>query len=221
MIIKHDGVTPRIDPAAWIAPNAVICGNVTIGPSSRVMFGAQIIAEGGSITIGRECIIMENSVLRSSARHSLSIANNCLIGPNAHVVGCTLEDEVFIATGAAVFHSARVGKGSEVCASTEWCTSRPISPQDKPYRSAGSRLEILLKCYRRASMTVSGISRSSSTFHSPFMASNVTRQRPARSRIVYPKCYARIPPTKFKFITLRSKDSEFPPGELRATWHEF
>jgi carbonic anhydrase/acetyltransferase-like protein (isoleucine patch superfamily) len=114
MIIKHDGVTPRIDPAAWIAPNAVICGNVTIGPSSRVMFGAQIIAEGGSITIGRECIIMENSVLRSSARHSLSIANNCLIGPNAHVVGCTLEDEVFIATGAAVFHSARVGKGSEV-----------------------------------------------------------------------------------------------------------
>jgi carbonic anhydrase/acetyltransferase-like protein (isoleucine patch superfamily) len=76
--------------------------------------GAQVIAEGGSISIGRECIIMENSVLRSSARHSLSIANNCLIGPNAHVVGCTLEDEVFIATGAAVFHAARVGKGSEV-----------------------------------------------------------------------------------------------------------
>src|SRR5262249_55232249 len=72
MIIKHDGATPRIDPAAWIAPNAVICGNVTIGPGCRVMFGAQVIAEGGSISVGRECIIMENSVLRSSARHSLS-----------------------------------------------------------------------------------------------------------------------------------------------------
>ena len=78
------------------------------------MFGAQVIAEGGSISIGRECIIMENAVLRSSARHSLNIANNCLISPNAHVVGCTLEDEVFIATGAAVFHAARLGKGSEV-----------------------------------------------------------------------------------------------------------
>ena len=89
MFIKHDGATPRIDPAAWVAPNAVICGNVTIGPSCRVMFGAQVIAEGGSISIGRECIIMENAVLRSSARHSLNIANNCLIGPNAHVVGCT------------------------------------------------------------------------------------------------------------------------------------
>jgi carbonic anhydrase/acetyltransferase-like protein (isoleucine patch superfamily) len=56
MIIKHDGATPRIDPTAWVAPNAVICGNVTIGPSCRVMFGAQVIAEGGSISIGCECI---------------------------------------------------------------------------------------------------------------------------------------------------------------------
>jgi carbonic anhydrase/acetyltransferase-like protein (isoleucine patch superfamily) len=78
------------------------------------MYGAQIIAESGSITIGRECIVMENAVLRSSSRHCLKIGNNCLIGPNAHVVGCNIEDEVFIATGAAVFHSAFLGKGSEV-----------------------------------------------------------------------------------------------------------
>jgi carbonic anhydrase/acetyltransferase-like protein (isoleucine patch superfamily) len=44
----------------------------------------------------------------------MTIGNNCLVGPNAHVVGCTVEDEVFIATGAAIFHSARLGRGSEV-----------------------------------------------------------------------------------------------------------
>jgi carbonic anhydrase/acetyltransferase-like protein (isoleucine patch superfamily) len=114
MLLKHHDVSPRIDSTAWVAPNAVICGNVTVGPGCRVMFGAQVIAEGGSIIIGRECIIMENAVLRSSARHSLSIGNNCLVGPNAHVVGCTMEDEVFIATGAAVFHSSHLGKASEV-----------------------------------------------------------------------------------------------------------
>lgn len=114
MLVTHDGASPRVDPAAWIAPNAVICGDVSVGPGCRVMFGAQIIAEGGSIEIGRECIIMENAVLRSSARHSLTIGDNCLVGPNAHVVGCTVENEVFIATGAAIFHSARLGKGSEV-----------------------------------------------------------------------------------------------------------
>lgn len=114
MLIKHNGSSPRIDPTAWIAPNAVVGGDVTIGPGCRVMFGAQIIAEGGAITIGRECIVMENAVLRSTERHSLSLGNNCLVGPNAHLVGCTVEDEVFIATGAAVFHSASLGKGCEV-----------------------------------------------------------------------------------------------------------
>ena len=114
MIIKHGGVLPQIDSSAWIAPNAAVCGDVTVGPGSRILHGAQIIAESGSISIGRECIVMENAVLRSSARHPLTIGDNCLVGPNAHVVGCTVEDEVFIATGAAVFHSARLGRGSEV-----------------------------------------------------------------------------------------------------------
>ena len=114
MLIDHDGVSPEIDSAAWVAPNAVVCGNVTLGPGCRIMYGAQVIAESGSISIGCECIVMENAVLRSSARHPLNIGNNCLIGPNAHVVGCTVEDEVFIATGATVFHSSRLGRGSEV-----------------------------------------------------------------------------------------------------------
>ena len=114
MIITHLGRSPRIDPTAYVAPNAVVCGDVSIGPDCRILFGAQIIAEGGSIEMGRECIVMENAVLRAGARHSLAIGNNCLIGPNAHVVGCRIEDEVFIATGAAIFHAAHLGKGSEI-----------------------------------------------------------------------------------------------------------
>ncbi|GGC61384.1 gamma carbonic anhydrase family protein [Undibacterium terreum] len=114
MIISHQGKTPHIDPGAYVAPNAVVCGDVTIGAGCRILFGAQLIAESGSITIGKECIVMENAVLRSSAQHPLSIGNNCLIGPQTHVVGCTIEDEVFVATGAAVFHAAHLEKGSEV-----------------------------------------------------------------------------------------------------------
>ena len=114
MLITHSGGTPQVDPTAYVAPNAVICGDVTIGPGCRIMYGAQVIAESGSISIGRECIVMENAVLRSSERNPLRIANNCLVGPSAHVVGCTVEDEVFIATGAAIFHGACLGKGSEV-----------------------------------------------------------------------------------------------------------
>ena len=114
MLLTHSRHSPRIDPTVYVAPNSVVCGDVNVGPGCRILFGAQIIAESGSITIGRECIVMENAVLRSSARHPLTIGNNCLIGPNAHVVGCTIEDEVFVATGATIFHSARLGKGCEV-----------------------------------------------------------------------------------------------------------
>lgn len=114
MLISHQGKSPRIDPTAYVAPNAVVCGDVTIAANARVMFGAQLIAEGGSMKIGAECIILENAVLRSTTRHNLVIGNNCLVGPNAHVVGCFVEDEVFIATGASIFHAARLGKGCEI-----------------------------------------------------------------------------------------------------------
>ena len=114
MIISHNNLSPSIHNDAWIAPDATICGNVKIGAFSRVLWGARIIAEAGEIIIGQHDIIMENAVLRSTANHMLNIGDHCLIGPNAHVVGCTIEDEAFIATGASIFHGAVVGKGAEV-----------------------------------------------------------------------------------------------------------
>src|SRR5262245_8020437 len=114
MLIEHLGKSPQVDPAAYVAPNAVLCGDVTVGPGARILFGAQVIAESGSISIGRECIVMENAVLRSADKHPLTLGANCLVGPNAHVVGSTVEDQVLIATGAAVFHGSTIGKCAEV-----------------------------------------------------------------------------------------------------------
>lgn len=115
MLIAHMGKEPQIAPSAWVAPDATICGDVVIGPDSRVMHGARVIGEGGgSIQIGASCIVMENAVIRGSRRHPCVIGNHCLVGPNAHVTGAVLEDEVFIATGAAVFHGAHLGRNSEV-----------------------------------------------------------------------------------------------------------
>jgi carbonic anhydrase/acetyltransferase-like protein (isoleucine patch superfamily) len=114
MLITHNGHTPKVHPEAWVAPNAVLCGDVEVGAGSRILFGAQLIAEGGAIRVGSECIVLETGAPPPPARHSLAIGNNCLVGPNAHVVGCTIADEVFIATGASVFHAARLGRGCEV-----------------------------------------------------------------------------------------------------------
>jgi carbonic anhydrase/acetyltransferase-like protein (isoleucine patch superfamily) len=98
-----------------VAPDATVCGNVTIGPGARILHGARVIGEaGGTIQIGRDVIVMENAVIRASTKHPCTIGDHCLIGPNAHVTGATLEDEVFIATAAAIFHGASLGRGSEV-----------------------------------------------------------------------------------------------------------
>lgn len=115
MLIEHSGKKPQVHDTAWIAPDATICGDVVIGAGSRVMHGARIIGEaGGSIRIGQFCIVMENAVVRGSVKHPCVIGDHCLIGPNAHVTNCELEDEVFIATSAAIFHGSHLGRGSEV-----------------------------------------------------------------------------------------------------------
>lgn len=114
MLIKHLDRIPEIHPSAYVAPGAILCGNVVIAEGSRILHGAVVVAEGGRLKIGRKCIVMHNAVVRSTAEYSTEIRDHCLIGPNAHVVGCTLEDSVFIATGAAVFHGAHVGARSEV-----------------------------------------------------------------------------------------------------------
>lgn len=114
MLLSHNGKSPLIAPDAYVAPTATICGDVTIGPGSRILFGACLIAEAGSIELGSDCIVLENAVVRSTVRWSARIGNRCLVGPHAHLVGCTLKDEVFVATGASIFHGAVLGERSEV-----------------------------------------------------------------------------------------------------------
>ena len=114
MVVTHLDKTPVVHPSAYVAPNAVLCGGVKVGAGCRILFGACLVAEGGRFELGENCIVMENAVVRSTARHSTMVGSHCLIGPHAHLVSCQLEDCVFIATGASVFHGARLGYGAEV-----------------------------------------------------------------------------------------------------------
>jgi carbonic anhydrase/acetyltransferase-like protein (isoleucine patch superfamily) len=110
MLIEHRGASPTIDPSAWIAPNAVVSGAVSIGPGTRVLYGAVLTADGRApLTVGAECVIMEQAVLRAAGRHPLSLGDHVLVGPHAHLSGCTIGARSFIATGAMVFNGARLG----------------------------------------------------------------------------------------------------------------
>jgi carbonic anhydrase/acetyltransferase-like protein (isoleucine patch superfamily) len=114
MILEHDGKRPHIHESVYVAPTAVICGDVSIGEDSRVLFGAVITAEGGPVKIGSDCIIMENAVIRGTGRHPAEIRDHVLVGPRAYLTGCSVEDDVFLATGATVFNGAVIKTRTEV-----------------------------------------------------------------------------------------------------------
>ena len=114
MILKHDGKVPQVHPTARIAPNATLCGDVTVGANSSVGFGAVLTAESGPIEIGANCVVMDTAVLRGVRGNPLTLGDNVLIGPRAHITGCAIEENCFIATGASVFNGARIGTNSEV-----------------------------------------------------------------------------------------------------------
>jgi carbonic anhydrase/acetyltransferase-like protein (isoleucine patch superfamily) len=114
MLISHLGRRPRIARDAYVAPSATLCGDVQVGKGARIMHGAMLIAEGGEITIGQNSIIFENAVIRATARHDCWVGSNCVICPNTHLAGCRVGDRVFIATGAAAFHSSRLEDDCEV-----------------------------------------------------------------------------------------------------------
>ncbi len=114
MLVEHAGKCPRVHESAWVAPGAIISGDVEIGSETRVLFGAVLTADGGPIKVGSRCVIMENAVLRGIPRHPLRIGDRVLVGPRGYLSGCTVEDEAFLATGTAVFNGARIGRRAEV-----------------------------------------------------------------------------------------------------------
>jgi carbonic anhydrase/acetyltransferase-like protein (isoleucine patch superfamily) len=114
VLIEHRGIAPEVDSSAYVAPTAVVCGAVRIGPGARVLFGAVLTAEDGEISIGARSIVMENAVIRGRARHPVVIGDDVLVGPHAHVNGAQVGDGCFLATGAALFPGSVAGPGSEV-----------------------------------------------------------------------------------------------------------
>ena len=118
MIIKHRGVEPRIDSTAFIAPTAVIAGNVQVGPRTRIMYGAIVDSEASIVEIGECSIICENAVIRATkiedVNHPVHIGAHAFISPHATILGCAVASHAYIATGATILQGAEVDKGAVV-----------------------------------------------------------------------------------------------------------
>jgi gamma-carbonic anhydrase len=115
VLIEHQGRCPRVAESAYVAPNAVVAGDVVVGEDCRVLFGAVLTAEGdGSIELGERCIVMENALVRGRPGHRTLLGDHVIVGPHAHLNGVEVGEDAFIATGASLFPGATVGARAEV-----------------------------------------------------------------------------------------------------------
>jgi carbonic anhydrase/acetyltransferase-like protein (isoleucine patch superfamily) len=114
MRLEHRGRSPVVDPTAYVAPTAVLCGDVHVGAEARILFGAVLTAEDGRIEVGARCVVMENALVRGRAAHPVILGDDVLVGPQAHLNGTVVGAGCFLATGSSLFPGSRLGRDVEV-----------------------------------------------------------------------------------------------------------
>jgi carbonic anhydrase/acetyltransferase-like protein (isoleucine patch superfamily) len=104
----------RIHETASVASTAVVSGDVTLGPGSRVLHGAVLTGDLGPVVVGSDVVVMEHALIRGRHDHPVKVGDAVLVGPHTHLNGTTVEDEVFVATGVSMFPGSRAGAGCEL-----------------------------------------------------------------------------------------------------------
>jgi carbonic anhydrase/acetyltransferase-like protein (isoleucine patch superfamily) len=99
---------PQVHPEAFVAPEAVVIGDVTIGARSSIWFGAVLRGDHGRILIGEETSIQDGTVVHTTETSPTTVGNRCVIGHMVHLEGCIVEDDALVGSGSVVLHSARI-----------------------------------------------------------------------------------------------------------------
>lgn len=111
-----EGKAPRFADAGsnWIAPDAVVIGDVELGRDVGIWFGVVIRGDNEPIVIGADTNVQEHTIMHSDPGFPLTIGAGCTIGHRAMLHGCTIGDNSLIGMGAIVLNGARIGRNSLV-----------------------------------------------------------------------------------------------------------
>ncbi|MGD0473093.1 MAG: gamma carbonic anhydrase family protein [Candidatus Velthaea sp.] len=109
MIIEYRGKRPKVAESAFVAPTAVLIGDVQIGEESSIWFGAVVRGDNGPIRIGARTSIQDNSVVHVSTGNQTIIGDDCTIGHCTIMEDCVIEDGALIGSNTVVLNAAVVG----------------------------------------------------------------------------------------------------------------
>lgn len=116
LIIPFDGKLPVVHDTAWIAPNATLIGDVTIGPGASVWFGAVLRGDMDRIVLGAGSNLQDNVVVHTDVGVAAIIGENVGVGHLALIHGATVGDGCLIGMGAKLLNRSLIGDGAFVAA---------------------------------------------------------------------------------------------------------
>jgi carbonic anhydrase/acetyltransferase-like protein (isoleucine patch superfamily) len=105
---------PTIHTDAFVHPDAVVIGDVTLGAEASVWPGAVLRGDYGTITVGARTSIQDGAVIHATSTLATEIGADCVVGHLAHLEGCVVEDGALIGSGSIVLHEAVVRTGALV-----------------------------------------------------------------------------------------------------------
>lgn len=115
-IYQLGDLTPKVDPEAYVHPDAVVIGDVTIGPGATIWPTAVLRGDYGTITIGARSSVQDGTVIHAGPGFPTIVGEGCVIGHLAHLEGCTLQDDSLVGSGSVVLHHAVIESGATVAA---------------------------------------------------------------------------------------------------------
>lgn len=116
LILPIAGRSPELHPDSWVAPNATVIGQVSIGAGASAWYGAILRAEAELIEIGAGANIQDGVTIHVDPGFPVRVGAGCSVGHNAVLHGCTIEDNSLVGMGAVVLNGAVVGSGSLIAA---------------------------------------------------------------------------------------------------------
>ena len=107
---------PTIHQEAFVHPDATVIGSVTLGARSSVWPGAVLRGDGGVIVVGERTSVQDNAVLHTTPESPTIVGDDCVLGHQIHLEGCTIENQVLIGNSSMVLHRCVVRTGAIVAA---------------------------------------------------------------------------------------------------------
>ena len=129
MFIEYRGKTPNVHPSAFVAPTAVLIGDVEVGEQASIWFGVVIRADNGPIRIGARANVQDNAVIHVSEDCSTIVGRSVTVGHGAIMEDCTIEEGALVGTRAVVLNGAVVGRRAFVAAGSVVAPNFVVPPE--------------------------------------------------------------------------------------------